>query len=784
MRNVIQEPAIARRQSADPKRKGNLRILIAALFVGILCGVGGMLNPIDAGLQITRNKLRSHAASGDIVIVAIDNSSIAEIGQMPWPRSRLAQVIDSVREAGARRIYVETDVSTPSTAEEDLAFEAALAAGKSRQMLLQHRFSVDPVSGRRIDSPPLARFARHGQAVNTNLVVLARDSTIWNQPYGISINGHFTPSLASIFGGAGGSDGELFPVDYAIDVRSLPLISASDVLRGTWNPAEVAGKDVVIGQTSSSVAHYNAPGYAMVPGIFFHVMAAETLRTGRPVEIPWPVPVVMAAGIAGAFLFMRSRVAGRTLLVGGLLLILFVPLVLDRLHIFIMSGPALALLVAAGAMRTWSSLFQSYRSRGLTNSISGLPNLNALRQQARMPAATVIVAHVRNFVEIIATLPTDSEGELVDQIASRIGFGAAGAPIFQADEGIFIWLSADDCEDTLIEHLDGLHALFRSPIVVATRLVDVSITFGMDRDRSRPILQRFASARIAAEEAALGGKRWLTFDPANLADAEWRISLLGRLDQAIENGEIWVAYQPKLDLATGRIVGAEGLARWTHPEKGEISPNQFIPAAEQSERIETLTRFVLDTAVEAAAAISKPHRPFGIAVNLSARLLGRPDLMPMVQSVLAKHRFPATLLTLEVTETAAMASPEASLENLQALAMLGVQLSIDDYGTGFSTLEYLRKVPAVEIKIDRSFISMLDKSQNDRIMVNSTIQLAHSLGRKTVAEGVENAATYDELSRMGCDFVQGYYTGRPMPLAALFTILNEEKPGSRLLTSC
>jgi EAL domain-containing protein (putative c-di-GMP-specific phosphodiesterase class I) len=116
--------------------------------------------------------------------------------------------------------------------------------------------------------------------------------------------------------------------------------------------------------------------------------------------------------------------------------------------------------------------------------------------------------------------------------------------------------------------------------------------------------------------------------------------------------------------------------------------------------------------------------------------------------------------------------------------MLGVQLSIDDYGTGFSTLEYLRKVPAVEIKIDRSFISMLDKSQNDRIMVNSTIQLAHSLGRKTVAEGVENAATYDELSRMGCDFVQGYYTGRPMPLTALFTILNEEKPGSRLLTSC
>lgn len=781
---MTHELAIARRQPTDPRRKGNLRILIAALCIGILCGVLELLPPVDAGLQITRNKLRSHAVSGDIVIVAIDNSSIAEFGQMPWSRARFAQVIDSVREAGARRIYVDADLSTPTTAQEDLAFEAALAAGKSQQMLLQHRFSVDPISEKRIDSPPLKRFARHAQVVNTNLVVLARDSTIWKHPYGVSINGHFVPSLATIFGGETGSDDELFPIDYAIDVRSLPLISASDVLRNAWDPAEVAGKDVVIAQTSSSVAHYNVPGYAMVPGIFFHVMAAETLRAGRPIEIPWPVPLLFGAAIACGFLFFRNRIVGRSLLVGGLLMVLLIPLLLEHYHIFMVGGPALALLVAAGAIRLWSSLFQSYRNRGLTNSISGLPNLNALRQLERLPTATVIVAHVRNFVEIIATLPSDSEGELVEQIASRIGFGAAGAPIFQADEGIFIWLSDDDCEDTLIEHLDGLHALFRSPIVAATRLVDVSITFGMDRDNSRPVLQRVASARIAAEEAALAGRRWLTFDPANLADAEWRISLLGRLDQAIENGEIWVAYQPKLDLATGRIVGAEGLARWTHPEKGEISPNQFIPAAEQSERIETLTRFVLDTAVRAAAAINKPHRPFGIAVNLSARLLGRPDLMPMVQSILAKHRFPPTLLTLEVTETAAMASPEASLENLQALAMLGVQLSIDDYGTGFSTLEYLRKVPAVEIKIDRSFISMLDKSQNDRIMVNSTIQLAHSLGRKTVAEGVENATTYEELSRMGCDFVQGYFTGRPMPLAALFTILNEEKSGSRSLTSC
>ena len=253
------------------------------------------------------------------------------------------------------------------------------------------------------------------------------------------------------------------------------------------------------------------------------------------------------------------------------------------------------------------------------------------------------------------------------------------------------------------------------------------------------------------------------------------MSLLARLDRAIDNGELWVAYQPKVDCLTGQMIGAEALVRWTHPEKGQVYPDQFIGAAEQGGRIERLTYFVLEEAIAAAASINRTRRHFTVAVNLSVLLLSSDSLVPTVKALLRKHGVAPELLTLEVTETSTLESFADQLANLHQLSAMGVQLSIDDYGTGFSTLEYLRRIPASELKIDRSFVSMLGSSQSDRIMVNSTIQLAHSLGRKVVAEGVENEEILDTLKRMRCDIVQGYLTGAPLPLSELVERIDVRK---------
>jgi EAL domain-containing protein (putative c-di-GMP-specific phosphodiesterase class I) len=251
--------------------------------------------------------------------------------------------------------------------------------------------------------------------------------------------------------------------------------------------------------------------------------------------------------------------------------------------------------------------------------------------------------------------------------------------------------------------------------------------------------------------------------------------MLSQLDDAIDRGEVWVAYQPKLDLATRRIIGAEALARWTHPEKGPIAATEFVAAAEQHDRIGKLTDFVLDKAVSAAAAINKRGGDFDIAVNLSARLLGDKGFTLRLSALLARHGLAPNHLTLELTETAALTGSGDGLDMIARLRDLGINIAIDDYGTGLSTLDYLKKIPANEIKIDQSFVKGIADNHSDRVMVQSTIALAHSLDRKVVAEGVEHREILDLLIEMNCDIAQGFAVGRPMSLDSLTKRISTER---------
>ena len=243
--------------------------------------------------------------------------------------------------------------------------------------------------------------------------------------------------------------------------------------------------------------------------------------------------------------------------------------------------------------------------------------------------------------------------------------------------------------------------------------------------------------------------------------------MLSQLDEAIDRGEVWVAYQPKLDISTRRIIGAEALARWTHPEKGPIAATEFVAAAEQHDRIGKLTDFVLEKAIAAAAQVTKRDIDFNIAVNLSARLLTDKGFTLRLSALLARHGLAPQHLTLELTETAALADAGEGLDMINRFRDLGVNIAIDDYGTGQSTLEYLKKIPANEIKIDQSFVKGIVDNRSDRLMVQSTIGLAHSLGRKVVAEGVEQREILAALVEMNCDIAQGFAIGRPMSLESL-----------------
>jgi EAL domain-containing protein (putative c-di-GMP-specific phosphodiesterase class I) len=220
-------------------------------------------------------------------------------------------------------------------------------------------------------------------------------------------------------------------------------------------------------------------------------------------------------------------------------------------------------------------------------------------------------------------------------------------------------------------------------------------------------------------------------------------------------------------LVSGAVVGVEALVRWQHPDLGWVSPDEFVPVAERSGLIGSLTTQVLDSSLAACATWRAAGRQLGIAVNLSARSLQDADVVEEVARLLRRHGVPAAQLTLEITESSVMADPGRAVAVLHQLRDLGVRLSVDDFGTGYSSLSYLKRLPVHEVKVDRSFVSGLREEGEDVAIVRAIVDLGRHLGLEVVAEGVEDQTSWDLLASMGCDLVQGWHLARPMPAGEL-----------------
>jgi EAL domain-containing protein (putative c-di-GMP-specific phosphodiesterase class I) len=226
-------------------------------------------------------------------------------------------------------------------------------------------------------------------------------------------------------------------------------------------------------------------------------------------------------------------------------------------------------------------------------------------------------------------------------------------------------------------------------------------------------------------------------------------------------------YQPKAALASGTVQSVEALLRWNHPERGVIGPDEFIPLAQQTGLMKPLTLYVLDEALGQCRAWQRAGLTLGVAVNLSVRNLLDADFPQQVRRLLQKREVDPSLLQLEITESTMLSDPVRTKRVLDKLATMGIALSIDDFGTGYSSLSYLSQLPVNEIKIDRSFVMNMAQSDNDAVIVRSTIDLGRNLGLQVVAEGVETEQAWDELSELGCTLAQGYYLSRPVPAAEL-----------------
>ncbi|WP_422564706.1 putative bifunctional diguanylate cyclase/phosphodiesterase [Ideonella sp.] len=296
---------------------------------------------------------------------------------------------------------------------------------------------------------------------------------------------------------------------------------------------------------------------------------------------------------------------------------------------------------------------------------------------------------------------------------------------------------------------------------------DLSLTLSMgvavfpdDADTCDAMIRCADTAMYRAKQEGRG--HWCFYTPEMHRRSARQMQLETALRRAEARGELMLHYQPQLDLATGRVVGLEALIRWHHPELGMISPGEFIPLAESSGQILAIGAWVMRTAVRQLKAwLDQGLPPCVVAVNLSAVQFREPDLPLQVQAVLQASGLPAACLELELTESVAAGNPEAACAMMQRLHALGVRLSIDDFGTGFSSLSHLKRFPIHTLKIDQSFVRDIDTDPDDRAIVQAIIQMAKALRLTTIAEGVETAGQAEFLSAQGCDMVQGYLYCRP-----------------------
>lgn len=757
------------------------RIAFYSILAGVIAGFTSLLLPLEDAAIMSRAMVRSQPAPQTVVVVGIDDRTLNALGAKDVNREQEAGVVRQLIAAGARRVFFDRPFRFEQDVQADSELLTVFADAKGRVLLAAGANGSDEPFGR-LSDVPAAKFRK-----NTGLVGVTGLYHPFNLgasfPLEWDTKAGKVPSLAAKLANRkpesmhlrwlepfAGMPSGFYRPDYSYDYRTIPTLSYIDVLRGNFDPKSVAGKDLLIGPTSRILNdHHALPASSKdIPGAYFHAIASYTYAKPMLMKLGWlPALLVVSIIVVGSLRQRRSLFGWPALTMG--IVLGAATFILDEYGIELEVAPAI-LTGAIALFRSWS--LRQIETASETNVTSGLPSLQQLKASGTSGQGSLIALKLRNYGAIVASFESGVEARLAQEIARRVRLGDTDAVIYHEGDK-FLWVSQIANPIDVFEHLEGLHRLVQGGIVIEERDVDLSFNCGVDTSRSNPIEKRIANALQSAEQAVREDELVCIHDPSS-EGVHWEISMLSAFDRAINSGDVWVAYQVKLDLASGRIKGAEALARWTDPVRGPISPDKFIQIAEEYHRIDRITRFVLGEAIRTARDVRSIIPDFTISVNISAQLLRFGGLTEMILDALRAENMPPDCLVLEITETDRLDRSSKTYAMMQSLVEAGLELSIDDFGTGNATIDYMRFLPATEIKIDKMFVSSIITDHKDLLLVQSIIEMAHSLDRRVVAEGVENAEMLAALQAIGCDQIQGYHIGRPVRREDLFATLGKQ----------
>jgi diguanylate cyclase (GGDEF)-like protein len=422
-------------------------------------------------------------------------------------------------------------------------------------------------------------------------------------------------------------------------------------------------------------------------------------------------------------------------------------------------------------------LSNRYEAMALRDELTGLGNRRMLIERSaalladRARGLAVMVIDLNRFKEINDTLGHARGDDLLRHVAAALRTACAPGEAFRLGGDEFVVLAEDHRMPTGAQLEAGARRLLqaiRGPFPIAGIPITVEASLGVAHSASAP---RELNALLAGADSAMyRAKHDRTqvevWDPQGLPAPAADLSLQAELRTAIALGQLVLHYQPLVDARTRQVRSVEALVRWAHPRRGLLSPSEFVPQAELSDVIHLLTERVLADAIDQAARWRRGGWPIPVAVNLAAPVLTSDHIVTTIERLLIRAGLPAAALIVEVTESAVMTRPEQSARRLRAIRAMGVRIAMDDFGTGYTSLALLSRLPLDEIKLDRTFV-MRVHHQQERVIVEAVARMANGLGLTLVAEGVEDEETARTLTAFGVDLLQGFHFGRPLPAGPL-----------------
>jgi len=447
----------------------------------------------------------------------------------------------------------------------------------------------------------------------------------------------------------------------------------------------------------------------------------------------------------------------------------------------------LAIMVRMALLLRETAALAVSRKLSLTDDLTGLSNRRSFSAEVEAAIAderpfALLMIDLDQFKELNDTLGHQVGDELLRGVGPRLSSTtSAGDVVARLGGDEFGVLLRGAGSEAAAATARRLRVALGRPFALAGISVHVGASVGIAAypEHAPDASALLRHADVAMYEAKRGRTGHEVYASEGDHHSRERLELAGEMRRALADDELALYYQPAADLATGELVGVEALVRWRHPERGLLAPGAFLPAVEHTALMRELSRRVLAMAICQAGAWFRLDRPWRVAVNLSATDLLDRALVDDVSSLLRRYGTPARRMTLEVTESVLMTDPARAMEVLGELRNLGVSLALDDFGTGWSSLTHLQRMPVDEIKIDRSFVAAMATDAGSAAIVSSTVDLAHALGLRVVAEGIEDEATWTRLRAVGCDAAQGYHLSRPLPTGELEATVDEIGERSR-----